>query len=349
MGVHKGFFALFLLGIVWLSGKFLLPLVFPFLLGLGLAMAAEPVVNLGVRRLKLGRGLAAGLGVSITLLLITGVVLFLGALAVRELGQLAAGLPETAQKSSQVLEHFLIDLSTRAPEPVGPVLTGAVQRFFRSSASLADQAVQKVPGVVSGLLGKLPDIAMGLGTGILSGYFLSVRLPKLRQWGKEKLPAVWYEKALPTLAHLRQALGKWLLAQGKLMAITYGIVALGLLLLKIPYAFAWAVLVAAVDAVPLLGTGTVLVPWALVRFLQADPFTGAGLLCIYALAAVTRTVLEPRLFGKHLGLDPLVMLIFLYFGYRLWGFMGIVISPLLATLTKVLTENPSPWGKGGNP
>ena len=124
------------------------------------------------------------------------------------------------------------------------------------------------------------------------------------------------------------------------MCVTYGIVSLGLLLLGIPYAFVWAILVAAVDAVPLLGTGTVLLPWALTKLLQGDPITAAGMAAIYLVAVVTRTVLEPKFFGRHLGLDPLVMLLFLYLGYRLWGFLGIVISPLLAATVKALTESP---------
>ena len=142
------------------------------------------------------------------------------------------------------------------------------------------------------------------------------------------------------MQHLKTSLGKWLLAQGKLVGITYLIVALGLMLLGIPYAFGWAILVAAVDAIPLLGTGTVLLPWALTKLLQGEPLIAAGLAGIYLVAMVIRTVLEPRFFGRHLGLDPLVMLFFLYFGYRLWGFLGIVISPLLAATTKALTESP---------
>ena len=92
------------------------------------------------------------------------------------------------------------------------------------------------------------------------------------------------------------------------------------------------------DAIPLLGTGTVLLPWALTRLLQGDPLIAAGMAALYLVAMVTRTVLEPRFYGHHLGLDPLVMLLFLYIGYRLWGFLGIVISPLLAATTKALTE-----------
>ena len=340
MGVHKGFFALFLLLILWFSGKFLLPFLFPFLLGTGLALAAEPAVSLGISRLRLKRGTAAGIGVSLTLVLILGAVFFLGALAVRELGQLAAGVPDMVRNSAGLLEAYLVGLAEKVPEPASLTLTNSIHRLFQNSNALTQQALQQMPGVLSGVLGKVPGGAMTLGTGILSGYFISARLPQLKERLRQNLPKAWRNTIVPTLKHLKESLGKWLIAQGKLMSITYGIVALGLTFLKIPYAFAWAVLVAAVDAVPLLGTGTILLPWALTRLLQGDALGAAAMAAVYLVAMVTRTVLEPKFFGKHLGLDPLVMLIFLYVGYRLWGFWGIVISPLLAATTKVLTENP---------
>ena len=339
MGVHKVFFALFLLIVVWLAGKFLLPFLFPFLLGAGIALASEPAVRLGTDRLKLSRGLAAGVGVTLTLIFLLGLVFFFGALLMRELGTMVKQLPQMARQSADLLEDSLVTLSAKAPEPVGPVLTDSIHRFFQSSDLLTDQMVQKAPGVLTGVLGKLPGSAMSIGTGILSGYFISARLPQLKS---RNTSSKWKEKWLPALTHLKDTMGKWFIAQGKLMAITYCIVTAGLLLLRIPYAFAWALLVAAVDAIPLLGTGTVLLPWALTKLLQADPLSAAGLALLYLTAMMTRTVLEPRLFGRHLGLDPLVMLVFLYFGYRLWGFLGIVISPVLAAATKALTEKPSP-------
>ena len=340
MGVHKGLFALFLLFFAWLAGKFILPFLFPFLLGAGVALAAEPVVRLLSGRLKLGRGLAAGVGVSLTLTLLFGIVLFAGSLLVREAGTFARQIPQVAQQSAALLEDAITSLSAKIPEPVGPVLTGSVHRFFQDTAALTDQAVQKVPGLLSGLLGKVSGSAMIIGTGILSGYFISARLPRLRTFAGEHIPPFWKDSLLPTWQHLKASLGKWLAAQGKLIAITYGIVSVGLLLLGIPYAFAWAILVAAVDAIPLLGTGTVLLPWALSKLLQGDPLIAGGLAALYLVAMITRTVLEPRFYGSHLGLDPLVMLFFLYFGYRLWGFLGIIISPLLAATVKALTDTP---------
>ena len=337
MGVHKGFFALVLLFFLWLGGKFLLPFLFPFLLGAGLALASEPVVSLGISRLHLKRTFAAGLGVTLTLIFLSGTVFFLGALAVRELGQLAAGVPGMVRSSAGLLEDFLVRLTQKIPEPAGLTLTDSVHRLFRSSSVLTDRAVQQVPGLLSGVLGKIPGGAMTLGTGILSGYFISARLPRLKERAHRNLPKAWQDTVLPALKHLKESLGKWLIAQGKLMTVTYGIVALGLTFLRIPYAFAWAILVAAVDAVPLLGTGVVLLPWALTKLLQGQPLAATGMFAVYLAAMITRTVLEPKFFGRHLGVDPLVMLLFLYAGYRLWGFWGIVISPLLAATTKALT------------
>ena len=339
MGVHKGFFALFLFIFFWLAGKFLLPFLFPFLLGAGIALASEPAVQLGIRYLKLPRGAAAGVGVTLTLVFLLGLIFFAGALLIRELRTVTTQLPQMARQSADLLENALVGLAARAPEPLGPTLTGSIHRFFQSSDLLTAQVVQKAPEVLTGVLGKLPGSAMSIGTGILSGYFISARLPRLKA---KKPDGSWQEKWLPALNHLKDTLGKWLVAQGKLMGITYLIVALGLTLLRIPYAFAWALPVAVVDAIPLLGTGTVLIPWALTKLLQGQPLIAAGLTLLYLAAMLTRTVLEPRFFGRHLGLDPLVMLIFLYFGYRLWGFWGIVISPVLAAATKALTEKASP-------
>ena len=338
VGVHKGVLSLILLFFIWVTGKFLFPFLFPFLLGTAIALAADPAVRFGTNRLRLGRGLASALGVTLTLVLLLGIILLLGALIVRELGSFAKGFPQMAKQSADLLENALVSLSDKAPEPVGPVLTNSIHRFFQDTSALTDQALQKVPGMLTGILGKVPGSAMSLGTGVLSGYFISARLPRLKTRLREQIPDFWKNSTLPVLHHLKASLGKWLAAQGKLMAVTYGIVAVGLLLLRIPYAFAWAVLVAAVDAIPLLGTGAVLLPWALTKLLQGDPLIAAGMLILYLAAMLTRTVLEPRFYGSHFGVDPLVMLIFLYFGYRLWGFLGIVISPLLAATTKALTE-----------
>ena len=84
------------------------------------------------------------------------------------------------------------------------------------------------------------------------------------------------------------------------------------------------------DAFPILGTGTVLLPWALVSLLGGNKVQALGLASIYVAISLSRSVLEPKLLGSHLGLDPLVTLAALYAGYKLWGFGGLILAPVLA-------------------
>ena len=110
----------------------------------------------------------------------------------------------------------------------------------------------------------------------------------------------------------------------------------GFFLLGVPGKLVMALLTALVDAVPLLGTGTVLVPWALVSFLSGEPVRAVGLLGVYVTALLTRSALEPKLLGRQLGLDPLAALVALYIGFRLWGFGGMILAPILTVTAREL-------------
>ena len=322
---------------VWLGLKYLLPVALPFVLGVGLALIAEPLV----RRLsgKMSRGLSAGFGVTVTLGAVAICVYFVGAIALSQLKKLAAYMPDlqnTAAQATQLAEDFFIRLSDRAPEGVRPMLQHTVLTFFDNGTMLVQQLTQHIPGLVGTTLTRMGDGAIGVGTGVLSAFLISARLPELKEKLKSKLP----QATSPALTRLKTGLGGWFKAQLKLTALTGGILLVGFLLLKVPHAPMWAALIALVDAVPILGTGTVLLPWALIKFLQGGTLQGAGLICTYCVTLLTRTVLEPRLVGKQLGLDPLLTLMALYLGYRFWGVLGMLLAPIMASAAAslVLTE-----------
>lgn len=326
---------------LWLGGKYLLPLLLPFLLGGAVALSAEPLVYLCHRKLKLPRAAAAGLGVTVTLLLLAGFVSILGAILVRELGRLADGLPDleaTAIHSMGVVESWLLDLAAQTPAGLQPVLTRTLHQTFDGSADLMAQVTGKIPQAVGAVISWVPSGALGFGTGLLSAFMISARLPKLRQTVAGWLPETFRTKASATLQKIRHALSGWLRAQGKLMLLTFGVVALGFLVLRIPYGILWAALIALVDAVPMLGTGIVLLPWALASLLQGQQLRALMLVLIFGVATILRTTLEPKLVGDQLGLDPLLALLALYIGFRLWGFWGLLLAPMLASITKSLLE-----------
>ena len=319
--------------VVWLGIRYLLPLFFPFLLGTGLALLAEPMVHFFCRRLRFPRSLAAGVGVTAAFLGVAVLFLLACAFLVRELGILAGILPdltETTRSGLTLLQSFLLGLVERLPQSIRPLLERNVSELFSGGSALLDRAFRYVLGLAGTILTQVPDSALSLGTGLISAFMISAKLPGLKKWILRHLPREKLRPLLQTVKRMKTAVGGWLLAQCKLAGMTLVLLAAGLLLLRIPYALLWALVVALVDAVPVLGTGTVLLPWSLILFLRGDTARSIGLLGLYAVISLTRSVLEPKLVGKELGLDPLVTLFALYAGYKLWGLGGMLLSPLLA-------------------
>lgn len=325
-----------------LSARYLIPIVLPFALGTALAVGAEPAVSLLNKKLQLPRWAAAGVGVTGFFLLMLGLLGLLISLLVRQLGRLSGLLPhlaDTIARGLSSLEVWLLDLAGRLPGSMEQTAREGVQQLFSGSSAMLEQAVSQVPQAATGLMGALSQWAFVLLTAILSGYMISARLPKLRHWCSQKLPAVWQEHYLPALKGLRRAIGGWLAAQGKLMGLTFLLLSAGFFLLKTGNPLLLAALVTLVDAFPILGTGTVLIPWSIICLLQGDSARGIGLLGLYAVVWLARSVLEPRLVGKELGLDPLVTLFSIYAGFRLLGLGGMLIAPFAAMLVTQLLKH----------
>lgn len=329
--------------LLWLAVRFLLPLIRPFLLGLALALAAEPMVRFLENRLRLSRQTAAGLGVSMAFCFLALLVTVLCAAAVRQLRSLAGilpGLEEAARTGLDLVQTNLLALTARAPRNLRPVLTEHLRLLFSDGSTLLGKITAWLLGLAGGILGRLPDSALGFGTGILSAFLISARLPKIRGWLLGKIPRDRLNILLARFRRLRRMLRSWLTAQLKLMSVTFCILAAGLTLLRIPRSLLWAFVIALVDALPVFGTGTVLIPWALVCFLQGNRVLALGIAGTYATAALTRSILEPKLLGQHLGLDPLAALAALYIGCRLWGIAGMIAAPMITVALLQLRRAP---------
>lgn len=320
---------------VWFALQYLLPLSLPFILGALLAWASEPLVAFSQRRFRWKRLWASGIGVTVTLLTVVALLTAVGTLLFRQLGDLARKAPQIGATVGQglvAMEDFLVSLADRAPENVRPALIQTVMDGFQNGSSIVSGVTEKIPGFLTKTVTGLSKGLLTVGTGILAGFMLSVRLPRIKGWIHSRLPARLKEQILPSLRNVRKTFGRWLLAQAKLMGITFLVLSVGLFLLGVTDWLLFSFLIALVDAVPILGTGTVLIPWALVELLQNHHWQAIGLLAVYGACWVVRNILEPRLIGKSLGIDPLLSLAVCYVGFRLWGFMGVICAPVVTAL-----------------
>ena len=327
---------------VWLSLRYLYPLFLPFLLGLALALAAEPVAKFLQEHCHWRRDPAVFAAVTVILALMTAALTTLGTFLLQRAAALAGGLSALAGRAAEGLttaRHWCLELVSLAPDALSRPLEQSVRSLFENGGGLLDRAAAAMLGMAGQAAQHIPGSLVTLGTAVLASYLICQRLPALRQLLASS--HAWQDRWRPTLTRLIRTGRSWLKAQLKLSSVTFAIVLGGFFLLGVKQKLLMALVTALVDAVPLLGTGTILLPWALVSLLGGVPVRAVGLLGIYVTALITRSALEPRLLGRQLGLDPLAALAALYIGYRLWGFGGMILAPILTVTARELCRSNS--------
>ena len=325
---------------VWLSLRYLYPLFLPFLLGLALALAAEPAANFLRNRFRWRRRPAIFAAVTAMLALLGTAAAVLGTALVRRTAALAGNLGTLAGQAAQgmtTVRSWALELAAQAPGPLSQPLSRSVRELFENGGGLLDRAAAALFGMAGHAAQHIPGSLVTLGTAVLASYLICERLPALRQ--RLERSSSWQGRWRPALLRLGRTGRAWLKAQLKLSGVTFAIVLGGFFLLGVRQKLLMAVLTALVDAVPLLGTGTILLPWALVSVISGEPVRAVGLLGVYVTALITRSSLEPRLLGRQLGLDPLAALAALYVGYRIWGFGGMILAPILTVTARELCRS----------
>ena len=133
-------------------------------------------------------------------------------------------------------------------------------------------------------------------------------------------------------------MGGYFLAQFKIMFMVALILLAGFVVLGVRYAFLLAILIAMLDFLPLFGTGTVLLPWAVVKLLSGEYMLAAGLALLYLVSQVARQMVQPKIVGDSMGLPPLLTLVLLYIGFKVRGISGMILAVPLGILGMKLYE-----------
>lgn len=126
--------------------------------------------------------------------------------------------------------------------------------------------------------------------------------------------------------NLKYAVGGYFKAQFKIMAVVFLMLVIGFMLLDVNFIFLLAILIAFLDFLPFFGTGTALLPWAVYKFLVGNYKMTVGLLVLYGVTQLVRQLIQPKLVGDSLGMNPLLTLVFLFVGYRTGGLFGMIFA-----------------------
>lgn len=192
----------------------------------------------------------------------------------------------------------------------------------------------RIPELIASIIRAIPSTAIFLLTFLLSAFYLCADLSGIKNSLLRLFPMRWQERVEQGTHRLRELGGNYLRAYFLLFLMTFVELLLGFTFLRLPYIVLPALLIALVDILPVLGVGTVLVPWGLIELLKGNGGRGGGLLALCAVVLLIRQLLEPRIVGKSIGLHPLATLFSAYAGLQVFGLAGMLLGPAVALLIK---------------
>lgn len=321
--------------LIVLSFRYFLPLVLPFVLAFLFARAISPVVHFFTDKLHWNHKVSAVVVVVITILALAGFVIYIGSIGIGQLIALIQKVPVYQQMISRTIEDLCCQCDNVFDWSQGTSYAYVEAQTVKMYHQLSTGIVPRV----SGYAAKMFQWSIKAGAGVFI-FFLSTLLilwdeSFLRIRGKIKKITEKLKKA--GLAYLK--------AQLIIIFLIAVMMSVGLSIMKNEYAILFGMGIAAFDAFPVVGSGVVLIPWALLNLLQGNYLNAAILTTLFVLASFLREVLEPKLFGKEIGMKPLYVLIAVYAGVKLFGMGGIVLGPIALTILKaveeVLKETPS--------
>lgn len=330
-------------GIFYLSFRYLLPWCLPFLLALLVAALLEPVVLHLQRALRFRRGFSALLLTLTLLFLLGGLLSLLGTTLFSQLNALLAAAPAFFDALPEAAEGLLSRL-----EGSGASGSAWLSRYLREQLmqtvsdmdSLLRSLSARAVAALTAAAAALPGGVLAIATCVLAVFFTSASYPELRAVLERTVPRAAMEKLRLFRGGVMASLARWLRAQATLSCITFFELLLGFLLMHQDYALLLAFLITLLDALPVFGTGTALVPWAVFTLLFGFPPKAIVLLALYLCTLITRNTLEPKLISAQAGLPPIASLFAMYLGYCTFGVAGMVLFPFFLLLLSQIRKNP---------
>lgn len=325
-----------LTGVVVALCYYLASYVMPFLLALLVSFAIEPLVRMlsgtdkagQKKRVGLPRKLAIVLVMLVAFSLLIVAVFFIVQGLLTELVSLADVLPDKIPVWIDQLHQWMDKLAAQYSFVSSENLFSLVQ----SLGGYASKAITTIASSAASLVTNMPVIMLFIVFTIMSTYFLSASRYSIMKNLKRQLPQSWQETARHLYTTLVGALIGWLKAQLIIVCCMLTVMFIGFTIMGIDYALLIATGIAVMDALPILGSGLVMIPWIGYQLFFGSLPTGLGLIVVYILLIFTRQSIEPRVVGGQIGLPPLWTMCAMYAGFKLFGFVGLFIGPLALLL-----------------
>jgi len=305
----------------------------PFIIAFALSSLMEPLIMFLMKKVKLRRKAST----LIALFLVMLIIGFVLALLIFRLYQEAISLYEVMPEYTTNIYNNINEYISKASE----IYLKLPEEATNSIEAMVSNLTKNLSEVGSSFAKRLVNTAISIPQAIifviitmLATFFMASDREKIYDYIKLNIPEEWVNKVIAIKDDMFAALFGYIRAQLILMSITFVELSIGFAIIGVRQNILLGLLVSIIDALPILGTGGVLIPWSIYNFIIGDIRMGISLIILYAVALVVRQLIEPKILGHQIGLHPLVTLLSMYVGLRIFSYIGMIIGPIIILLLK---------------
>lgn len=332
-----------ILAIVWVILEWGLSLIMPFIIAFLISWALQRPIRFLSEKLRVHKKILA---IFLVLLFYCTIGLLIALLIIKSfsaVGELIASLPALYEAHINPLIGKIYDSLESSFIRLDPELMNALDTLIQDSAASIGEIISglsmTVAGAVSGAASSLPGFLIRLLLMVISTFFISMDYDRLMGFILRQFNDRTQELFFQIKKYIIGTLFVCIRSYALIMSITFVELSIGLHILRIENAFLIALLIAVFDILPVLGTGGIMIPWAIITFLLGNFSLAIGLAVLYVVITIIRNILEPKIVGGNIGLHPVVTLISLFVGAQLFGVVGLFGFPIFLSLLVNLNKN----------
>lgn len=315
----------------------LLSLLLPFVIAYVISLIASPLTHF-FEKIRLPAAISAIISILVVAAALFGVSALIIDKIISEVYDFSLHLPDIYASVTNTLANLKIvalDIFNLLPEIDFSQVFDSLQSAL---SNLSSTVIEWISSATINVVKHIPGILIAVVFSILASYFLIRDKKKLKSTISDLLGESITARLREIKMYLSEAVFAYIRAQLILMSITFFEVLMGLSILNVNYSFLFALIIALIDAIPVFGTGTILIPWAAYQLITGNFAMAIGLITIYIICLTVRQFLEPKILSTQIGVPPLLTLFAMYLGYRTIGILGMILGPVVALVTKNILQ-----------
>ena len=316
--------------IIYVVFKFLAVYLFPFVIGLVITVFVQRPAEFISKHMKINKGICAIIFVILTYIAVVGLISLIvyllytvGARFVENLPGILGEVTSSVGEFGKSIDGFMNNM----PVQMQSSFSGMLDSFI---GTLTSTLTEFVSGLATSIAFNTPEFIVVSIVTVVASCYIAKDIDKLKAAVKGFVKPEYYDIASEVKHIIYDNVFKILKGYLLIMLITFCELCVGLLIIRVPSAILIAMIIAVVDILPILGCGTVLIPWGIISLLQGKILLGISILILYVIILVIRNIIEPKIIGDQVGIHPLITLTLIFIGLRLMGVVGMFILPVLA-------------------